>query len=407
MLLACVVACGEDDGAVALPIVWPQVTIDHVVIDSTGAAIIGGRFFGTIELGGGPPVTAVEGVDGFTAKVNPAGEVIWLRAYGGRADDEVTGLALLPDDSVLVLGTVVGSIDLGGGPLEGNGDLEALFVARYSADGAYVWAKRWRAEGGPSSAVAPVVAEDGAIYLIAGFNGNATIDQFSFAFLSDNVLVKLAPDGRVLWAHTVREPDPTPEAFYWVTGIALRGDDVVIAGWVNQGVDLGTGPLNQGNYVLVRAAEDGALKDLRNYAPTELGDNVAAIVSTTDGQVVLSGEHLTWLAPDLTVARSVDLADLVSAGGGSYRAAVAANGDILVPMGPSFVRFSATGVELAREDNRQPASQFETFGISAAAAGPDNRFVLVGSLTDTIILGGQQLGPPPGTIVASFVVRLD
>ena len=75
--------------------------------------------------------------------------------------------------------------------------------------------------------------------------------------------------------------------------------------------------------------------------------------------------------------------------------------------GLGFVRYSAAGVELAREDHREPASQFAKFDIGTAAAGPDNRFVLVGSLTDPIVLGGQQLAPPPGAIVASFLVRLD
>jgi hypothetical protein len=406
-MLVLVVACGgDDDASVSPPIVWPQVTIDHVVVDSTGAAIVAGRFSGTIDLGDGP-VAAVEGVDGFTAKVTPAGDVTWLRTYGSPSDDEMTGLALLPDDSVIVLGSVAGAIDLGGGPLDARSDSRTLFVARYAADGAYVWAKRWSSDVGMSSAQYPVVSEDGAIYLVGGFTGGTTIDQFAFTFPWDAVLVKLASDGRVLWAHTVREPAPTTEAFYTVAGIALRGDDVVITGWASQGDDLGTGPLPQGHYVLVRAADDGALGDLRSYTPTEVGDNVASIVSTTDGQVVLGGEHLTWLAPDLTVARAVDLSDLVATGGGSYRAAVAPNGDILLPMGTGFVRYSAAGVELAREDHREPASQFAKFDIGTAAAGPDNRFVLVGSLTDPIVLGGQQLAPPPGAIVASFLVRLD
>lgn len=410
VLFAFMVGCSGDDGGV---VALPQVTIDHVVVDSTGAAIVGGRFSGTIDLGDGPPVTALAQVDGFTAKVTRTGEVTWWHTYGGNRDDQVTGLAVLPDDSVIVTGYVEGVIDLGGGPLGGNSDPNGnpdpgmLFVVRYAADGTHVWSKRWRGVRSSSSAELPVVAADGSIYLVAHFAGGATIDQFSLTFGFEAVLVKLAADGRVRWARTVREPDSNSDPQYGVTSIVARGNDVLVTGWVSSSTDLGTGLLDEPSYVMVRAAAAGALEAVHPYTNAETGGVVMAMASAPDGGIILVGERLVWLAPDLTVVRSIDVTDLATMSDGPYRLAVAANGDVLWSTAYTYATYSAAGVELTREDQRPLSPQFETLSIKGAAVGPDDRFVLAGTFVDTLALGGRRLDLPPGASAAGFVIWLD
>src|SRR6185369_13104181 len=100
-----------------------------------------GTFAGTINLGGANLVSQ-GGNDVWLAKLDPLGNHLWSKDIGGGSDQSVQGVAVDGGGNVVVVGTMDGSVDFGGGaqPTAGGND---VFVAKYDASGALLWAKRF------------------------------------------------------------------------------------------------------------------------------------------------------------------------------------------------------------------------------------------------------------------------
>jgi hypothetical protein len=106
-----------------------QRTLD-VTADGAANIILTGLFAGSIDFGGGPLASAAS-QDMFVAKLNPDGQHVWSRAFGGAMDQ--AGLDIITDhmDHILVTGTFTGSIDLGAGALSSAAG-SSVFLARFN-----------------------------------------------------------------------------------------------------------------------------------------------------------------------------------------------------------------------------------------------------------------------------------
>ena len=96
-----------------------------------GGAVVASTFFGAVDLGLGPLAAATSG-SLLVARFDAAGETRWAEGFGDGA--MTTGLARAGGGRLFVAGPLVGSIDLGGGPLVDAGDGPDLFVATLDAD---------------------------------------------------------------------------------------------------------------------------------------------------------------------------------------------------------------------------------------------------------------------------------
>lgn len=80
----------------------------HIVIDEDQNIFIAGRYFDTLDLDPGPNTALVisEGIsDIFLVKLDPDGNYLWGKTYGGPKADQVTELVALPGGSVILAGT--------------------------------------------------------------------------------------------------------------------------------------------------------------------------------------------------------------------------------------------------------------------------------------------------------------
>jgi hypothetical protein len=158
-------------------------------VDSHGDFLMGGSFFGQVDLGGDGPDGDLASTltDGFVAKFSGAdGALKWQRSLGGPPDSGVSSMAFAPDDSVTLVAqyavTQAGSVSFVGHPLSGSGIGTELVVGRLaSADGAFVWARRF---GGPGHEQGNSIATgaDGRVAIAGGFTADFTMDDQSLPF---------------------------------------------------------------------------------------------------------------------------------------------------------------------------------------------------------------------------------
>jgi hypothetical protein len=151
----------------------------------------------------------------FIARYGPCGELAWHRVIGDGGDSTTgTGIAVLPDDSILVTGAFEESATFGAGEpnettLESVGEADA-FIAKLSPGGCLLWAVR---AGGPGHVFSNAIAaqEDGSVWITGRFKGRMTfgVDEPNETSLAESggdaamFLARYNPGGTVAWATKV------------------------------------------------------------------------------------------------------------------------------------------------------------------------------------------------------------
>lgn len=96
--------------------------------DDSGSAFISLQALGDVDVGAGGVLPALGGADPVLVRLAADGTPLEARRYGGANDDEVYTIAVHGDE--VVLGGAAGDgVDFGGGPIAGQGGLDAC-VAR-------------------------------------------------------------------------------------------------------------------------------------------------------------------------------------------------------------------------------------------------------------------------------------
>jgi hypothetical protein len=214
------------------------------VSDAEGGLVIAGTVRGALDLGGGPLMGGAD-TDILVARFDAQGRFVWAKRFGDANSQVARGLALDHAGNIVVAGTVQGSVDFGGGPLTSAGSIDA-FVVKLDAQGGHVWSKRF---GDDAVQVFYGVAIDSKDDVLLTGASAGTIDLGGGPLTGnadwDVIVAKLkGTDGGYGWAK--RFGDATGQLG---TGVAVDGaDDVVIvggyAGMVNLG---GAAPLPAGN----------------------------------------------------------------------------------------------------------------------------------------------------------------
>ncbi|MGZ4963051.1 MAG: SBBP repeat-containing protein [Limisphaerales bacterium] len=151
--------------------------------------------------------------DGFVARFDAHGKVIWARHFGGPALDQAYGIASDKDGNVYVTGYFQGTASFGNLKMESKSKPDRMhdpdtrygdvFVAKYDLRGNLVWVRQ-AGESHLNVAHSIAVAADGGAY-ITGFSemhrilfGNITVaDKEQPCFLA-----KYDRDGNPVWAQT-------------------------------------------------------------------------------------------------------------------------------------------------------------------------------------------------------------
>ena len=191
-----------------------NVLVTAVSTQPSGAAtFVAGSLRGTPTFGAMMFESAGEG-DVFLAKYNVDGSVAWAVRAGGEADDEATSVSALADGGAYVTGRFRGSASFGTTTLTVPW-MTGVFLAKYDANGAVVWAIR--VGDNDYEYGNPVVSAlaDGGVYLSEVFGSQGPFGSIPLvnAGAYDTLVAKYTATGSLAWA----------------VGMGGGGDDIPVA----------------------------------------------------------------------------------------------------------------------------------------------------------------------------------
>src|SRR5262249_59299526 len=131
--------------------------------------------------------TSRGGGDGYLAKLDPSGQIQWVRQFGGTGGDWMADVGVDAAGNVYTTGRFVGTMTLGDTRLTSRGGTDA-FVTKLNSDGEFLWS---RSMGSAADDIAGGLAVDAAgnTYYTGwfvgpgSFEGQATTDATYTGFV--------------------------------------------------------------------------------------------------------------------------------------------------------------------------------------------------------------------------------
>ncbi len=189
----------EDDRSVA------------IAVDDLGNVYTAGMFRGSGDFdpgAGTATLTATGSADIFIQKLDPGGNFVWAKSFGGSAADTVSAMATDAAGNVYLAGDFQGTVDFDPGAatsnLASNGSRDA-FVVKLAANGNFLWARSF---GGSANEGANSLATDGAGQVITAGRFGSTVDfdpgagtsSLTATGTTNTFIQKMDANGGFLWA---------------------------------------------------------------------------------------------------------------------------------------------------------------------------------------------------------------
>jgi hypothetical protein len=180
--------------------------LTKAVLDAAGNSYVTGYFHGSVRFGS-TLLTSNNSTDVFVAKLDPAGNYVWVVRAGGAGNEEATDLALDASGNAYITGNFSGATSTFGTTTLVNpvpiGNSPEAFVAQLDPSGTFRWAIS--PGGGPGGSEGFQIALDaqGNAYITGRFTGaQLTFGPSTIASLSpqyDWFVAKLSAAGSWLW----------------------------------------------------------------------------------------------------------------------------------------------------------------------------------------------------------------
>ncbi|UCD19073.1 MAG: nucleotide-binding protein, partial [candidate division WOR-3 bacterium] len=348
--------------------------VAYVAVDASGNVIVTGRFYGSMDFGGGE-LTSVGSTDIFVAKFSPDGTHQWSKRFGDTGPQLGCFAATDASGNILIAGRFAGTVDFGGGPFSSGGN-EDIFVAKLTPDGMHLWSKRF---GDTSAQYANAITVDASGNVtIAGylegsvdFGGGALTNVGSI----DIFVAQFDAAGDHMWSKRFGDSDAE-----WAVDIACDASgNVIMAGHFESTVNFGGGTLTsagQTDGYVVKFSSTGTHLWSKRFGDAD--EQVAnCVTADASGNVIL---------------------------GGNFAGTVNCGGDELTSAGSFDIyitKFTSTGTHLWSESFGDASGQ----GIAGVAAGSMGVIFVTGALEGTVDFGGGALTSAGSTDI--FVAKFE
>jgi hypothetical protein len=173
-----------------------------VAADPDGHSLVAGHFQGNLDAGA-TTLTNRGSYDGFVAKLDPDGNLLWTVQVGGLFDDRVNALAVDAEGDAYLAGHFMDTVDFGVTNLTSTGRFPDIFVARISRSGQVLWV----AQGGgplPDDAFGLAVDAAGNSVVVGTVAGTNTFGSLTLSNAAEAQILVAACDshGEFLWARS-------------------------------------------------------------------------------------------------------------------------------------------------------------------------------------------------------------
>jgi hypothetical protein len=175
--------------------------VTGLAVDSSGNSTVVGVFSSSLTFGTLPPLVPTS-TDCFMAKFDPAGVALAAQRFGGATGGAYAPyVALASDGGVVVGGDFSGSINFGGGSVQAQGAND-LFLVKYDASGAYAWSKTFGAVNATIHVTDMALDQTGSIVVTGSVGGTVAIGGTTYSHAAGQgggMLAKFDKDGTPTW----------------------------------------------------------------------------------------------------------------------------------------------------------------------------------------------------------------
>ncbi|GAA4364086.1 hypothetical protein GCM10023185_33290 [Hymenobacter saemangeumensis] len=192
----------------------------HVATDPAGNVYVAGNFTTTLSLGS--TTFTGNGPDGFLAKYDAQGNVLWAYQVGGAGQQNVGAVATDADGNVFVGGQFTSAVSFGALALSAPGTVG--YLAKFNAQGQPQWARVIGSGSGIAGISAVHADAVGALRIVGAYQQTTTVGPFpltnggSRSNTENTFLAGCSSTGAVLWATSL-----TSTENLYATDTALDG----------------------------------------------------------------------------------------------------------------------------------------------------------------------------------------
>lgn len=223
--------------------------LPHVSLDGAGDVVFTGRISAPVDFGGGLLQSAGD-YDIVLVKLDPEGNHVWSKAFGGSAQDSGISVATDSENNIVMTGWFGLSVDFGDDQFISAGKDDA-FLVKLDPDGNPLWARHYGDAGvqnGLAIAVDPLdnIVLAGAFEGTLDFGGSTAFGAGSITATAggwlDAFVAKLSPAGNTVWVQAFSSAAALGDS---AGGVAAGADGrVVVCGHFSGTIDFGGGPLD-------------------------------------------------------------------------------------------------------------------------------------------------------------------
>lgn len=261
-----------------------------IATDNNGNVFVVGSF-NISAIFGSTILMSIGYSDGFIAKYNASGTLLWAKQLAGVSAEDVNAVEVMPNGDIVVAGFFENSVNFAGTQL--NSLNRNAFIARLTTNGSVVWIRNVTAPFGGGEATSVAVDNAGNVYMAGHFTlqldfgttvltASGNIDMFVAKYDGIGVLqwvkkgggsdnsasfyngdkahaMAVDPSGTSVFVTGVFNDTATFGAHTLVTDVNYRGEDVFVVKydatngnelWARQGGGIGTALTRAGAHSL-------------------------------------------------------------------------------------------------------------------------------------------------------------